>query len=208
MIEFVSNAVTSTFTELSIFMTNYNFESRMSFDSLNTKTNDRLSDRKRILTQRTVIIVEKMKKVWDFIKKKLVNAQKMQKKHANKHKTSSSQYQVENMMWLFIKNIRIERLFKKLNHKWIKSYKIKRLLRNACQLNLSSSMKIHDTFHISLLRLAATDFLTEQIQSSSFSIIMKNEEKAYEINDILNSRYHYKKLQYRVTWIDHFSNRV
>ncbi len=50
MIEFVSNAVTSAFTELSIFMTNYEFESRMNFDSLNTETNDRLSDRERILT--------------------------------------------------------------------------------------------------------------------------------------------------------------
>jgi hypothetical protein len=161
MIEFVSNAVTSTFTELSIFMTNYEFESRMNFDSLNTETNDRLSNRKRILTQRTVIIAEKMKDVWDFIKKKLANAQEMQKKHADKHKTSSSEYQIEDMMWLFIKNIRIKRSFRKLNHKWIKSYKIKRLSKNACQLNLSSSMKIHDTFHISLLRFAATDLLTE-----------------------------------------------
>ncbi len=208
MIEFVSNAITSTFTELSIFMTNYEFESRMNFDSLNTETNDRLSDKKRILTQRAVIIIEKMKDVWDFIKKKLINAQEMQKKHADKHRTSSSEYQVEDMMWLFIKNIRIERSFRKLNHKWIKSYKIKKLSRNACQLNLSSSIKIHDTFHISLLRFAATDFLTEQIQSSSLSIIVEDEKKEYEINDILNSRYHYEKLQYKVAWIDHFSDRA
>jgi hypothetical protein len=58
-------------------------------------------------------------------------------------------------------------------------------------------MKIHDTFHISLLRFAATDSLVEQIQSSSFSIVM-NEEEEYEMNDILSSRYHYDKLQYKV----------
>jgi hypothetical protein len=39
-----------------------------------------------------------MKKIWDFIKKKLVNAQKMQKKHADKHRTFSSEYQLEDMM--------------------------------------------------------------------------------------------------------------
>jgi hypothetical protein len=208
MIEYVLNAVTSTFTELSIFMTNYEFESRMSFDLLNTETNDRLTDKKRILTQKTTIIVEKMKNIWDFIKKKLINAQEMQKKHADKHKTFSSEYQLEDMMWLFIKNIKIERSFRKLNHKWIKSYKIKRLLKDACQLNLLSLMKIHNTFHISLLRFAATDFLTEQIQSWSFSIIIKDEEKEYEINDILNSRYHYEKLQYKIIWIDHFSDKA
>jgi hypothetical protein len=71
-------------------------------------------------------------------------------------------------------------------------------MTNACQLNLSQSMKIHDTFHISLLRFAATNFLTEQIQSSSSSIIVEDEEKKYEIDDILDNRYHYEKLQYKV----------
>jgi hypothetical protein len=75
MTKFVSNAVTFAFIELSIFMTNYEFESRMSFNSLDTKTNDRLSDKERILTQKTTTIAEKMKDIWDFIKKKLVNAQ-------------------------------------------------------------------------------------------------------------------------------------
>jgi hypothetical protein len=72
------------------------------------------------------------------------------------------------------------------------------MMKEACQLNLSFSMKIHDTFHISLLRFAATDSLTEQIQSSPSSIIVEDEEKEYEMNDILDSRYHYEKLQYRV----------
>jgi hypothetical protein len=60
-------------------------------------------------------------------------------------------------------------------------------------------MKMHDTFHISLFRFAATNLLIEQIQSLSLSIIIKDEKKEYEINDILNNRYHYEKLQYKVT---------
>jgi predicted metal-dependent hydrolase len=82
-------------------------------------------------------------------------------------------------------------------------------VRDACQLDLSQSMKIHDTFHISLLRKAAINSLTEQIQLSSLSIVIdyQNEEE-YEIDDILNSRYHYEKLQYKVVWTDHSSNRA
>jgi hypothetical protein len=117
MTKFVSNAVTSIFIELSAFITNYEFESRMSFDSLNIETNDRLSNRERILIQKAIIIVQKMKNIWDFIKKKLINAQKIQKKYADKHRTFSSEYQFEDTIWLFIKNIKIERSFKKLNHK-------------------------------------------------------------------------------------------
>jgi hypothetical protein len=208
MTEFASNVATSTFIELFVFMTNYEFESRMSFDSSNVETNDRLSAKERILTQKAVLMIEKMKNIWNFIKKKLANAQEMHKKYADKHKTLSSEYQLDDIIWLFIKNIKIERSFKKLNHKWVESYKIQKILRDVCQLKLSSSMKIHDTFHISLFRFAATDLLTEQIQSSPLSIIIKDEEKEYEINDILDSRYHYEKLQYRVIWIDHFSDRA
>jgi hypothetical protein len=111
------------------------------------------------------------------------------------------------MIWLSIKNIKTERLFIKLNHKWIESYKVKKALKDVCQLNLSSSMKIHDTFHISLLRSASSDSFTEQIQSSS-SLIVINEEEECEVDDILNSRYHYDKLQYRIAWIDHLSDKA
>jgi predicted metal-dependent hydrolase len=186
-------------------MTNYGFESRMFFDS--SMKNNQRSTKERVLTRKNSDIINKMKNIWDFIKKKLANAQNMQKRYANQKRTSSSEYKFENMIWLFIKNIKIERSFRKLDHKWIESYKIKKVLRDACRLELSSSMKIHDTFHIFLLQKTTIDSLIEQIQSSSSSIVIDEEEK-YEINDILDSRYHYDKLQYRVVWIDHSSDRA
>jgi hypothetical protein len=73
MTEFASNAATSTFTELFVFMTNYEFELRMSFNSSDTKAIDQLSIKERILTQKTKTITEKMKNIWDFIKKELAN---------------------------------------------------------------------------------------------------------------------------------------
>jgi hypothetical protein len=208
MTEFVSNVVTSTFIELFVFMTNYEFESRMSFESSNSNNSrERLSIRERVLTQRTKNIAKKMRNIWDIFKKTLINAQKTQKKYANKKKKNSSEYKIDDMIWLFTKNIKIERSFRKLNHKWIESYKVIKVLKDVCQIDLSSSMKIHDTFHISLLRAASNDSFVEQLQSSSSSIVIKKKKK-YEINDILDSRYHYEKLQYRIVWTDHSSNRA
>jgi hypothetical protein len=66
MIEFVSNATTFVLTELFVFMTNYDFESKMSFDSSNSNYDvfqERLSTKKRILTQKAVIIMKKMKNI-------------------------------------------------------------------------------------------------------------------------------------------------
>ncbi len=117
MTEFAFNAATFIFIELFIFMTNYDFESRMNFDSMSIKK----SIKERILDEKTFDIIEKMKSIWEFIKKKLINAQKSQKKYANKKRIISSDYVVEDILWLFVKNIKIERSFRKLNHKWIDS---------------------------------------------------------------------------------------
>ncbi len=162
MIEFVFNATTSTFIELFVFMTNYEFESRMSFESSDSNdSNEQLSIKERMLTQKAIIIAKKMRDIWNFIKKKLTHTQNIQKKYVDQKKAFSSEYVIENEVWLFIKNIKTKRSFKKLNHKRNKSCKIKKVVRNACQLDLSQSMKIHDTFHIFLLRKAAIDSLTE-----------------------------------------------
>jgi hypothetical protein len=67
MIEYASNATISTFTEISAFMTNYNFELRMSFDSINSSE----SARERIMQFKEVNITKKMQKMIDFIKRKL-----------------------------------------------------------------------------------------------------------------------------------------
>jgi hypothetical protein len=190
-------------------MTNYEFESRMSFDSSdsNDVAREKLSVRERVLTQEIADITDKMKSIWEFIKKKLTNTQKSQKRYVDQKRIISFDYVVENTVWFFIKNIKTKRSFKKLNHKWIESYKIKKILKDVCQLNLSSFMKMNDTFHTFLLRSAATNSFIEQIQQWSLSIVV-NEEEKYEINDILDSRYHYNKLQYRIVWIDHFSDRA
>jgi hypothetical protein len=161
MIEFVFNAVISAFIELFAFMTNYEFESRMSFDSFEEDISK--SARERVLSRKNSNIIEKMKDIWNFTKKKLANAQDIQKRYVDQKRTFSSEYEVEDMIWLFTKNIKIERSSRKLNHKWIESYKIKKIIRDACQLDLSQSMKIHDIFHIFLLRKTAIDSFIEQI---------------------------------------------
>jgi undecaprenyl pyrophosphate synthase len=107
-------------------MTNYDFESRMSFDA---STDDQNSARKRIQTRKETNIIDKMREIWDFTKQKLAQTQENQKHHADKKKNVSFEYVVENEVWLSIKNIKTERLSRKLNHKWIESYKIKKVLK-------------------------------------------------------------------------------
>ncbi len=201
--EFAFNACISSFIELSSFFANYDFESKISFDFISIED----TARERILTRKAFDISEKMKNIWEYIKTKLANAQASYKHHADRTRKDSSKYRLEDLVWLFIKNIKTNRSSKKLNNKMIDLYKITKILKDACQLDLSASMKIHNSFHVSLLRLAFIDSLTDEIQSSSSPIIVDKKEK-YEIDDVLNNKYHYNKLQYRVSWIEHSSNDI
>jgi hypothetical protein len=66
MIKFASNAATFAFIELFVFMTNYDFEPRMSFDFFDSNddvSQERLSTKERMLTQKAVIIAKKMKNI-------------------------------------------------------------------------------------------------------------------------------------------------
>jgi outer membrane cobalamin receptor len=94
MIEYASNATISAFTEISAFMTNYDFESRMSFDSINSSE----SARERIMQFKEVNIAEKMQKMIDFIKRKLAIAQESQKRHADSKRTKASDYKKNDLV--------------------------------------------------------------------------------------------------------------
>jgi hypothetical protein len=63
MTEFAFNVAISASTELFVFMTNYEFESRMSFDFLDINIVDRLSVKERVLTQKAETIAEKMRDI-------------------------------------------------------------------------------------------------------------------------------------------------
>jgi hypothetical protein len=66
IIEYAFNAIIFVFIEIFAFMNNYDFESRMSFDSIySTKK----STQERILRTRNINMTKKMKEVIEFIKK-------------------------------------------------------------------------------------------------------------------------------------------
>ena len=68
------------------------------------------------------------------------------------------------------------------------------------ELQLPQSMKIHNVFYPNLLRKASTDPLTNQVNKPPPPVIINNEEE-WEVEDILNARSYWGKLQYWVKWV-------
>jgi hypothetical protein len=207
MIEYVSNVFISITTQIFSFLINYDFESRMSFDHTSLKKNTN-KERVQKIKERKIVFI--MKKIWKFVKAHMKKNQQNQITHVNKHRTIVFEYQIKNQIWLSIKNIQIDRLSKKLNHKMLESFKILKKKKNSYKLDLSNEMNIHSVFHISLLRKNFQNLLLEQFISSSSSLVIDDEQK-FDVKDIIDSRLTErsinKKLQYKIKWMKHSSNR-
>jgi hypothetical protein len=164
MTKYAFNAFILIITQMSSFLANYEFESRMSFDQIEFNEN---TIKKRVNRFRDKKIVFIMKNIWKFVKKHMKKNQIDQVKYANKHRIIASNYQIKDRIWLFIKNIQIDRSSRKLNHKMLKLFKILKKRENSYKLDLSNDMNLHSIFHISLLRKNFKNSLSKQIISSS-----------------------------------------
>jgi hypothetical protein len=92
----------------------------------------------------------------------------------------------------------------------IKFFKILKKKDSSYKLDLSKEMNIHSIFHISLLRKDSQNLMFNQVIFSSSSIIIEDEKK-YDVKNIIDSRLINrtlnKRLQYKVRWVKHSSNR-
>jgi len=103
-------------------------------------------------------------------------------------------------VWLLPRNIRTTRPCKKLDYKKIGPFKIlARIGTSTYKLDLPASMRIYNTFHISLLELYNDNKLPSQGSEPPPPILIEGEPE-YELEEIIDSRLHYNKLQYRAKW--------
>ena len=73
-------------------------------------------------------------------------------------------------------------------------------------IKATSFHDIHDVFHTSLLRKTADDPLPGQVNEPPPPVIVDNKEE-WEVDDILDARRYYRKVQFKVKWKDHDENR-
>ena len=198
--EYASNACKSDSTQLSPFNINYGFEPRMSFEPIDTNG----SARERILKQKASNIGDVMKDIWEFGSENLKHAREVQKRHADKKRKEGPEYRIGDKAWLSTKNIKTQRPSKKLDDKQIGPFEVLESRGNIVTLKLPDSMKIHNSFHVSLLRPDSNDPLKGQHVAPAHPVIIEDEEE-WEVDDILDSRKFgpTKKLQYRAKWTDH-----
>ena len=148
MIEFVDNNALLALIKIIFFFVNKGFHSCMSFSLDSTSY---ISTRKRLQTAKIKVITDSMKKTLRVmtIKAKVAKNTMIMQVNKNKEKVI---YKEDDMIFLFSQNIKTIKSVDKLKDKMLSLFRIKKLVDLFYQLKLSSSMKIHDVFHSSLLQ--------------------------------------------------------
>lgn len=102
-------------------------------------------------------------------------------------------------MYLKVKNIKSTRPSKKLDLKYYGPYEVEMPVgKQAYHLRLPKGFrKVHNVFHVSLLEPCDN----EREAQAEPPPIEVNGEELWELQEILNSRLHYGKLQYLFRWL-------
>jgi len=127
-------------------------------------------------------------------------AQIRQKEYYDRHRKPDPNLKSGDMVWFLTRNIRTTRPCKKLDYKKIGPFKIlAKIGSSAYKLDIPDTMKIHNTIHISLLEPYENNKLPLQRQEPPPPIIIEGEPE-YELEEIVDARLYYGKLQYRAKW--------
>lgn len=200
MAEYAANSHVSETTKVSPFFANYGFTPRFGIEPHDTLKD---SARNKDLDEKIAIeFSERMMVIHENLQHEMTWAQALYEKHVGRE--PSPAYQVGDMVWLNVKNIRTERLSKKLDFKNIGPFRISGVVNpRAYRLELPTTMKVHNVFHTSLLHPAARDPMPGQVQPPPPPVVVereRGEEDEWEVEAIQDSRVRYKKIQYLVKW--------
>ena len=111
------------------------------------------------------------------------------------------QLQVGDKVWLDRRNIETIRPMKKLDHKKLGPFEVLEQVNPVSyRLKLPLSMtRLHDVFHISLLTPVRENLFEGRIIPPPPPIVVEGIEEL-EVQEVLDSRIHCKRLQYLVRW--------
>ncbi len=210
-VEFVVNNTSSSITLASFFLINSSQNSRLDFKSSESLLENFTSQAwdKLINVEE---FIKKMKKLTEHLRDEMLIAQIIYEFNVNLFRRSCSKYFVEDEVWLNARNLSIVHFIVKLDDYNVDLFKIKHVFKNnslIIELNLSTFMKIHSVFHVILLNHITSDSLSSQRQKLRELVIIKNEERFWYVNSILNFKrdkcYNSSLLKYYVDWENHFS---
>ena len=145
--------------------------------------------------------LDRFHSLWEATKNNILRAQQSQRASANK-KRRPMEFMEGDKVMLSTENIKLAGVDSaKLKPRWIRPFMIKAKKSSTLyQLQLPSTLKIHDTFHISLLKPFIEPAKFDQGYDRPPPIGEKNYSEEYEVEKILAKRQRGLHVEYLLKW--------
>ena len=187
--EFAYNNSMHSSIKCSPFYANYGFNPRMDLLECSTSVNPDAESRIKKLQEER----EKMKTLLD-------NSKLIYKRFYDRKKGSIAKFKKGDYVFIKSTNIKINRTCKKLDFKYIGPFQINEVIGELnYKLDLPTSMKIHPTFHVSLLKAVTENRFPNRCIPPPLPIIIDNEVE-YEVESILDKKIIRNQVYYLVKW--------
>ena len=129
-------------------------------------------------------------------------AQEDIKRYYNQHRTPASVFNLGNKVFLDASDIQTTCPLQKLSHWWLGPFVVEWKIRPiAYCLKLPHQIKqLHLVFNIVKLTLAPDNLITGCKTEDHLLPIVIDKEVEWEVEEILNSRWHQRRFQYLIKW--------
>ena len=125
-------------------------------------------------------------------------AQNRQAEYPNGSRLPAPWYLHEDQVWLSSKHFRTEPPSRKLDHKFLGPFEVVGSVgTHAYDLKFPESIKRHPVVYVSEIKPASNDPLPGQVHAAPPPVVI-NGEKEWEVEEVVDSRRWYRKLEYKV----------
>ena len=143
-----------------------------------------------------------MERILRYCSEALTRSQSQQSQYANKHRLPAPIMSVGDKVLVDMRHLDRNRPSKKLDHVSEGPYTITKVISPlVVSVDLPKDLGIDNRFHTSLLRHYPNDPYPSQVEQQPPPVhIAEDSQPEYEVKAVVDSRYHYRKLQYLVEW--------
>jgi hypothetical protein len=203
MIDFAQATLPSEATGFSPFEIERGCNPRTSFDwDRPDNLHKPVTPKDKLSMEQAKQYVERLEDVWTRARKNMLETQERYRQQANKRRREVD-WEVGDMVYVKTKSWKIERPSRKLAHVMAGPYKVLEKKGHSYLIDFPPHIKVHPVIPPERIRKAAADPLPGQFVDPDPPTAAVDGVDEWEVDEIVASRLHYGKLQYRICWKGH-----